>query len=103
MARGRLLMLGGGMMAGRAMANSKAQQQQAAQEQMQQEAQAAAQAEVAKQLAAQPAAPVAAPTAPAAAEPDRIAQLKELAELHQSGVLNDAEFAAEKARILGGG
>jgi hypothetical protein len=39
--------------------------------------------------------------APAAAAPDPIAQLKELGELHQSGVLTDEEFAAQKAKILG--
>jgi hypothetical protein len=38
------------------------------------------------------------PPAPAA---DPIAQLKDLAELHSSGVLTDEEFAAQKARILG--
>jgi len=46
----------------------------------------------------------AAPPAPApAAEtaPDRMEQLKELGELHTSGVLTDEEFAAEKAKILG--
>ena len=37
--------------------------------------------------------------APAAADP--IAQLKELGELHQSGVLTDEEFAAQKAKLLG--
>ena len=43
----------------------------------------------------------AAPSAPAApAPPDRIAQLKDLADLHTSGVLTDEEFAAEKAKIL---
>ncbi|MCB0830364.1 MAG: SHOCT domain-containing protein, partial [Solirubrobacterales bacterium] len=35
--------------------------------------------------------------APAEAGPDPIAQLKELGELHQSGVLTDEEFAAQKA------
>ena len=40
-----------------------------------------------------------APAAPAA--PDPIAQLKQLGELHQQGVLTDEEFAAQKARILG--
>ena len=39
--------------------------------------------------------------APAAAAPDPIAQLKELAELKQQGILTDAEFAAQKAKILG--
>ena len=39
--------------------------------------------------------------APAAAAPSRIDQLKELGALKEQGVLNDAEFEAEKARILG--
>jgi hypothetical protein len=38
---------------------------------------------------------------PAALARDPIADLKELAELHKSGVLNDAEFAAAKAKLLG--
>jgi hypothetical protein len=42
--------------------------------------------------------PAAAPAAPAA---DPIQQLKELGELHQSGVLTDEEFAAQKAKLLG--
>jgi len=37
--------------------------------------------------------------APQAADP--IAQLKDLGELHESGVLTDEEFAAQKAKILG--
>ena len=32
---------------------------------------------------------------------DSIAKLKELGELHASGVLTDEEFAAQKAKILG--
>jgi hypothetical protein len=40
--------------------------------------------------------------APQAAAPDPIAQLKELGELHQSGVLTDEEFAAQKEKILNG-
>jgi hypothetical protein len=32
---------------------------------------------------------------------DPIAQLKDLADLHASGILTDEEFAAEKAKILG--
>jgi membrane protease subunit (stomatin/prohibitin family) len=35
------------------------------------------------------------------AEDDSIAKLKELGELHQSGVLTDEEFAAQKAKLLG--
>jgi Short C-terminal domain len=42
------------------------------------------------------------PAAPAAAAPDPIAQLKELGELHKQGVLTDEEFAAQKAKVLGG-
>lgn len=41
------------------------------------------------------------PAAPAAPEPDPIAQLKQLAELHEQGVLTDEEFAAQKAKVLG--
>jgi hypothetical protein len=41
-----------------------------------------------------------APAAPPA-EDDSIAKLKELGELHQSGVLTDEEFAAQKAKVLG--
>jgi hypothetical protein len=42
--------------------------------------------------------------APAAAAPaaDPVAQLKELAELKQQGILTDEEFAAQKAKILNG-
>jgi putative oligomerization/nucleic acid binding protein len=38
--------------------------------------------------------------APAAAAPDLVSQLKELAALKEQGVLTDAEFAAQKARLL---
>lgn len=40
------------------------------------------------------------PAAPAASGESRIDQLKALGELKAQGVLNDAEFEAEKARIL---
>jgi len=47
-------------------------------------------------------APAPAPAAPVAdAAGDRIAQLTQLASLHDSGALTDEEFAAEKAKILG--
>jgi hypothetical protein len=42
---------------------------------------------------------------PAAAAPstdDKLAQLKELGSLHEGGVLTDAEFEAQKAKILAG-
>ena len=44
------------------------------------------------------------PPAPAAAAPEDAAldQLERLAKLHDSGALTDAEFAAQKAKILGG-
>jgi hypothetical protein len=47
------------------------------------------------QLAAPP------PPAPAAPAADPIAQLTQLGQLHEQGVLTDAEFAAQKAKILG--
>jgi hypothetical protein len=40
------------------------------------------------------------PAPPASSGESRIDQLKELGELKEQGVLNDAEFEAEKARIL---
>ena len=45
--------------------------------------------------------PAPAPAAPAAPAESRIDQLKALGELKAQGVLSDAEFEAEKARILG--
>lgn len=39
---------------------------------------------------------------PAAPEADRFQKLKELGQLKEQGVLTDAEFAAEKAKILQG-
>ncbi|HTR70843.1 MAG TPA: SHOCT domain-containing protein [Mycobacteriales bacterium] len=46
------------------------------------------------------AAPPPAAPAPAPAAPDPIEQLKQLAELHAQGVLTDAEFEAQKAKVL---
>jgi hypothetical protein len=43
-------------------------------------------------------APAPAPPAPA---PDRITQLQQLGELKAQGILTEAEFTAEKAKILG--
>jgi hypothetical protein len=43
-----------------------------------------------------------APAAPAEESMDqKIAQLKQFAELHDAGVLTDEEFAAQKAKLLG--
>jgi membrane protease subunit (stomatin/prohibitin family) len=50
-----------------------------------------------QQMYAQPAPATAAP-----AQTDSIAQLKELAALKESGVLTQAEFDAQKAKILAG-
>jgi hypothetical protein len=44
----------------------------------------------------------AAPPPPVEQGPDPIEQLKQLGELHASGVLTDEEFAVEKAKILNG-
>lgn len=41
------------------------------------------------------------PPAEAAPAPDPIAQLKDLAELKEKGILTDEEFQAQKAKILG--
>jgi len=63
-----------------------------------------AQQDAQQQQAAAPQQPQAQAPAPApapSAAPDPIAQLKELGELHASGVLTDEEFAAQKAKILG--
>jgi hypothetical protein len=46
-------------------------------------------------------APSAPAAAPASAPADPIAQLKDLADLKAQGVLTDAEFEAQKARVLG--
>jgi hypothetical protein len=51
--------------------------------------------------AAAPAAPPPAAPAPVSDATDRIAQLQQLASLHDSGALTDEEFASEKAKILG--
>ncbi|MEU2247915.1 SHOCT domain-containing protein [Streptomyces sp. NPDC019224] len=59
----------------------------------------------AEQLAAQqPMPPVPQPVAPPAAAPaeDMIGQLERLAALKQQGVLSEAEFEAQKARLLAG-
>jgi hypothetical protein len=74
------------------------QQQKAAAKQAQ--ATAAQQQALAEQQAADAAAQAAA--APAAGLTDEtIAQLKQIGELHQAGILSDEEFAATKARLLG--
>ncbi len=51
--------------------------------------------------APEPAPPPAPAAPPAAGGSDRIAQLQQLASLHDSGALTDEEFAAAKAQVLG--
>ena len=98
------------VIAGTATSVSNAKQQAAAQEAAQKQAQAAQLASMQDQLAALQQPPVAAP-APAAPAPvaaaaagpggDLMAQLQQLASMHQAGILSEAEFAAAKAKLLG--
>jgi Short C-terminal domain len=55
----------------------------------------------ADQAAAAPPAPTAPPSTGATPTAELLAQLERLGNLRDSGVLSDAEFAAQKARILG--
>jgi hypothetical protein len=104
--------MGGGSQkaAAQQQAQLQAAQQQAQLQAAQQQAQleAAAQRAVAEQQAAlaaqqaafmaqQPAAP-----APTGLTDEKIAQLTQLGELHQAGILTDEEFASQKARLLAG-
>ena len=78
-------------------AGMKMGQQQAAH---QQQAQAQQQAAV-EQAKQEGAAQAQATAAPAGMDDATIAQLKQLADLHTSGVLSDEEFAAAKKKVLG--
>jgi Short C-terminal domain len=82
---------GGAYMAGKHVANSRAEREQEAYSEGQQST-----VDAAPPPAAAPAAPQ-----PTGTSSDDIARLKQLGELHQQGVLTDDEFAREKARILG--
>ncbi|QJW34997.1 SHOCT domain-containing protein [Cellulosimicrobium protaetiae] len=84
--------------ANRAQQSWEAQQAEAAQEQARIEA--AAQQAAAQYAQPAPAAPAAAP-AGAPAQDDLLGQIERLGQLHASGVLSDAEFAAAKAKLLG--
>ncbi len=53
------------------------------------------------QPAPQQYAPAPPPPAAAPSQADVIEQLKQLGELHASGILTDDEFAAQKAKLLG--
>lgn len=86
-------MMGGAVMAGRA--SQRAQYREQDQEQR------------LEQLEQQPVAPAPAPAPAPAAAPsaggssDIVAQLKQLGDLKQSGVLSDEEFEAAKRKLLG--
>jgi hypothetical protein len=71
----------------------------AAQDQQDYDAQMYQQQQMAQQQ--QQYAPPPPPAAAPPAEDDQAAQLQNLAQLHQQGVLTDDEFAAAKAKILG--
>ncbi len=73
-----------------------AQDAAAQQEMMEQE-------ELAQYRAQQAAAAAAPAAAPAAPGKDLNSQLMQLAQLHDTGVLNDEEFAQAKAKLLAGG
>lgn len=85
--RGRGLMLVAGMRAGERRAEASQAQQQQAQQAQSQAYQQGVQAQAAKT-------PAAAPTK------DVTAELQKLADLHNSGVLSDQEFAAAKQKLL---
>jgi hypothetical protein len=73
-----------------------------AQRQAEQENQDAATDQRISNLEQQQAAPVPAQSVPAQAAPSMADQLNQLADLHKQGVLSDDEFAAAKAKLLGG-
>jgi len=89
------------------MATKSAQQQQMdAQQNAQiddvQQQQDAQQQQAAQPVYQQPASPQAAePAQSTGLTPDDFAQLKQLGQLHESGVLTDPEFEAAKQKILG--
>jgi membrane protease subunit (stomatin/prohibitin family) len=62
---------------------------------------AAARSGASQQAAADQAAAQAAPPAAAPAADDINTQIQQLAQMHNAGVLTDAEFAAAKAKLLG--
>jgi Short C-terminal domain len=87
-------------------AQKYAQQDAAAQQQYEQAyQQGAADAQAQQQVYAPPPQEYAPPPPQPAAAPagsDLTAQLQQLAQLHNAGVLSDEEFAAAKAKLLGG-
>jgi len=85
-------------------AQAQTEAEAAAYRQQQEQAaiEAQVQAQVAAQMAAQQAAPPPPPpAAPAAGGDDTMAKLQQLADMKTQGLLDDAEFAAAKAKLLG--
>ena len=82
-------------------ANQNAQQQ-AAYDQAYQQGAADAQAQQQPQYAPPPEQYAPPPQVAAPAQDDLTAKLQQLADLHNSGVLTDEEFAAAKAKLLAG-
>jgi transcription initiation factor TFIID subunit TAF12 len=78
-------------------ADQQAQQDAAAQQQWEAQQYQAQQAAAAQSAAAPPPPPA----APAGGGVDVVAELQKLAALKDQGILNDAEFAAAKAKLLG--
>jgi hypothetical protein len=77
-----------------AVSNRQAGRQQAAEDQAQQQATYDQQQQMAAMQQQQASAP--------AGPPDLATKLKQLADLNAAGALSDAEFAAAKAKLLGG-
>ncbi|HEY1734580.1 MAG TPA: SHOCT domain-containing protein [Acidimicrobiales bacterium] len=96
----RMAAVGGVAYMGAKAGTNKAMQAQQAQGQAQGQNPPATAAPPAPAAAAPAAEPSPAPAAPAGGN-DPVAQLQQLAQLHQSGALSDEEFAQAKARILG--
>jgi hypothetical protein len=96
--------VGTAVVAGTAGAVQHHQQQKYAQQDaaVQQQQQSAYEQGLADAQAQQQAAPPPPPAAPAPVQDDLTAKLKNLASLHDQGVLTDEEFAAAKAKLLAG-
>lgn len=97
MFRRRRPLLGAAMIGGTAYVAHKAGENQAYEQQQESDQEARLEALEAQQSQA---APAAAPAAPAG--DDMVAQIQQLAQLRDQGVLSDEEFAAAKAKVLAG-
>lgn len=90
-----------GLVAGAAIANHRRNVEQQQYQQGEMDQATMDQQAMAQPQAAPPPSPAPAPAAPAPDPMDaKMAELEKLGRLHESGVLTDEEFAAEKAKIL---